>query len=82
MAGLDPGTKKLLVSDYLGERLVDFGGTTSGVVPFLAKYAPSALRSAIKGGKLTDVARFMPVDPMLNQFLRPKPPLPAPAPKS
>jgi len=81
MVSLDPA-QKLLVSDYLGERLVDFGGTPSGVVPFLSKYGPSALRSAIKHQKLTDVARFTPVDPMLNQFLRPKPPPPAPAAKS
>ena len=82
MAAIDPESKKLLVSDYLGERLVDFGGTPQGVVPFLSKYGPSALRSAIKREKLADVARFMPIDPMLNQFLRPKPPPPAPAPKS
>lgn len=82
MATIDPASKKLLASEYLGERLVDFGGTPPGVVPFLSKYGPAALRSAIKREKLADVARFMPVDPMLNQFLRPKPPPPAPAPKS
>lgn len=81
-ASVDPASKVLLVSDYLGERLVDFGGTPAGIVPFLAKYGPSALRSAIKHEKLTTVARFTPVDPVLNQFLRPKPPPPAPTPKS
>ena len=81
-ASVDPASKKLLVSDYLGERLVDFGGTPAGVVPFVTKYGPPALRSAIKREKLTDVARFTPVDPLLNQFLRPKPPPPAPASKS
>ncbi len=81
MASVDPASKKLLVSNYLGERLVDFGGTPEGVVPFLVKHGPSALRSAIKREKLTGVARFTPVDPALNQFLRPKPPPPAPAPK-
>lgn len=82
MAAIDPESKKLLVSEYLGERLVDLGGTPPSVVPFLSKYGPSALRSAIRRDKLTDVARFMPIDPMLNQFLRPKPLPPAPTPKS
>jgi hypothetical protein len=81
MASLDPGHRKLLVSNYLGERLVDFGGTPEGIVPFLVKFGPSSLRSGIKREKLTGVARFTPVDPTLNQFLRPKPPPPAPAAK-
>lgn len=81
-ATVDPASKKLVVSAYLGERIVDFGGTQSGIVTFLSRYGPSALRSAIKREKLADVARFTTVDPMLNQFLRPKPPPPAPAPKS
>lgn len=84
MAAPDVAAKKLLVCNYLGERLVDFGGSAAGILPFLEKHAPPALRSFIRREKVTGVTRFTPVDPKLNQFPRPKPtpPQPAAAPKS
>lgn len=78
-AAPDPVSKKLLVSDYLGERLLDFGGTPAGLIGFLEKYGPPSLRAYLRREKITGVARFTPVDPKLNQFPRPKPAPPAPA---
>ncbi len=72
----EAATKQLLASNYLGERLEDFGGA-AGVVKFAEKFGPSALRSALKRGKPASVSRFTPVDPKLNQYDRPKPPPPA-----
>jgi len=84
MAASDASGRHLLVSNYLGERLLDFGGTSSGILPFLEKHGPPALRSFLRRQKPADVTRFTKVDPTLNQFLRPKPapPAPAPTPKS
>jgi hypothetical protein len=84
MAGLDATGKVLLVSNYLGERRVDFDGGAAGILPFLEKHGPPALRSFLRRQKPTGVTRFTPVDPKLNQFPRPKPapPVPASAPKS
>lgn len=73
MARWDERARALLVSDYLARHRVDFGGPTTAIVTFLGKHAPPELRSRIKKEKVTDVTRFMPVDPALNQFLRPKP---------
>lgn len=78
-ASVDPASNKLLVSDYLGERLLDFGGSQAGMWTFLAKYGPSPLRAFLKREKTPGIARFTPVDPKLNQFARPKPAAPAPA---
>lgn len=84
MATADPVSKKLLVSNYLGERLVDFGGGPAGLLPFLEKHGPPALRAVVKREKAAGIARFTPVDPSLNQFPRakPAPPRPASPPKS
>jgi hypothetical protein len=77
MARWDEKGRALLVSNYLAQHRVDFGGVTTGIVKFLEKYAPSELRSTIRKQKVTDVTRFMPVDPKLNQYARPKPQPPA-----
>ncbi|MCC6349508.1 MAG: DUF547 domain-containing protein [Candidatus Eisenbacteria bacterium] len=79
-ASQDPASKSLLVSDYLGERLLDFGGSQSGLVGFLEKQGPSALRSFLRREKIARVARFTRVDPDLNQVPRAKPAPPAPPP--
>lgn len=79
MASADPVSKRLLVSNYLGERLVDFGGGPAGVLPFLEKFGPPSLRAVVRREKAAGIARFTPVDPTLNQFPRPKTPPPAPA---
>ena len=73
MARWDAEARGLLVSNYLAQHRVDFGGLTSGIVTFLEKHAPSDLRSKLKKEKVTDVMRFMPADPTLNQYVRPKP---------
>lgn len=78
MATADAVSKKLLVSNYLGERLVDFGGGPAGVLPFLEKFGPPSLRTIVKREKSAGIARFTPVDPTLNQFPRPKPAPPQP----
>lgn len=80
MAGPDPSGKLLLVSNYLGERLVDFGGSSAGILPFLEKHGPPSLRAFLRKQKPADVTRFTLVDPKLNQFPRPKPAPPAPSP--
>jgi hypothetical protein len=73
IARWDAARHSLLVSNLLAQRRVDFGGPVSAIVPFLEKYGPHDLRSAIRHDKVTDVSRFTPVDPTLNQFERPKP---------
>lgn len=80
MAGPDPSGKLLLVSNYLGERLVDFGGSAAGIRPFLEKHGSPALRAFLRRQKPAGVARFTAVDPKLNQFPRPKPAPPTPSP--
>lgn len=72
----------LLVSNYLAQRRVDFGGTTAAIVPFLLKHAPGPLRSQIKRARLTDVTHFTPVEPTLNQVIRTKPAVPTEAPET
>lgn len=80
MASWDAATRSLVVSNLIAQRRLDFGDAPSGIVRFLEKYGPGPLRSAIRREKVTDVARFAPVDPTLNQFERPKPAPPTEAP--
>lgn len=78
MARWDASARQLVLSSYIGQRLVDFGGPGEGLVRFVEKHAPSDLRAALRREKPANVTRFVPADPKLNQFLRPKPPPPTP----
>jgi hypothetical protein len=60
-------------SGYLMQRLVDFGGTNEGVVPFLERYGPPDVSKGIHKRNVRNIAVFLPVDRTLNQYDRPKP---------
>ncbi|MFN8587238.1 MAG: hypothetical protein U0704_05495 [Candidatus Eisenbacteria bacterium] len=78
----DPRTGVLSASDLLASHALDFGGDLGRVVPFLARYGSGDVPKTIQKFKLATVTRFMQVDPLLNQFDRPKqaPPGQAPPP--
>lgn len=82
IARWDERANTLLLSNYLASHRIDFGGLTTAMVPFVEQFGPGPLRSQIRKAKLDDVRRFTPVDPTLNQFLRPKPQAPVDPPQS
>lgn len=72
----DPATQQLLVSEFLNRARVDFGGEPA-LIAFVGRFGPDAARNAIRKGKVTVVTRYMSVDPLLNQWDRPKPAAPS-----
>lgn len=82
MARWDERANTLMLSNYVASHRVDFGGLTSAMLSFVEKFGPGPLKSQIRKAKLDDVRRFTPVDPTLNQFLRPKPQAPVEPPAS
>ena len=63
-AGFDAGQCSLLVSDWLARAL---GGTPAELLDFVRKWAPRTVRERMTLLKITDVARYLQSDPLLNQ---------------
>ena len=71
-ATADPRTGELVLSEFLSDHRVDFGGDPNRAIPFVEKHTSGDVKSVIRKFKLTAATRFAPVDTRFNQFERPK----------
>ncbi len=75
---LDPSRKTLVLSQWMADRLVDFGDV-KGLLEFVRKYGPRPVAEAIKRGQVTGVTRYSAVEKPLNYFERVQTITPGPA---
>lgn len=74
---LDAATGMLSASNRFFEERADYGGTAmTGLMPFLGKHAPLAVRKVISARKLVKPDLYFEPDWKLNQYEHPRPKLP------
>ncbi len=74
---LDAASGTFMASNRFFEERADFGGPAlPGLMPFLLKHGPPALKKAIQSRKLTRPSMFYEPDWKLDQFEHPSPKLP------
>jgi hypothetical protein len=76
----DPAAGTLAATNRFFDERADFGGPQMpGLIPFVAKHGPVAVRRLIQAKKLVRPTIFFEPDWKLNQFDRPKPKTPGAA---